>query len=97
MLSELLMQEAMMKDTLERAIEPNLNLKGYLQNAYVHPIFKDSMDDDTDDEEILSIDFETESAIVRTKRQSRKNTPLPSRNKASSLSLSDGIQSHLEP
>ncbi|WVY94100.1 hypothetical protein V8G54_033188 [Vigna mungo] len=91
------LQEAMMKDTLERAIEPNLNLKGYLQNAYVHPIFKDSMDDDTDDEEILSMDFDTESAIVRTKRQSRKNTPLPSRNKASSLSLSDGIQSHLEP
>jgi len=86
------MQEAMMKDTLERAIEPNLNLKGYLQNAYVHPIFKDSME-----EEIRSMDFETGSAIVPTKRQSRKNTPLPSRNNASSLSASDGIQSHLDP
>ncbi|ESW17944.1 hypothetical protein PHAVU_006G000300 [Phaseolus vulgaris] len=91
------LQEAMMKDTLERAIEPNLNLKGYLQNAYVHPIFKDSMEEETDEEEILGMEFETESAIVRTKRQSRKNTPLPSTNNASSLSFSDGTQTHLEP
>ncbi|CAL9128994.1 unnamed protein product [Musa textilis] len=34
-------QEAMMKDTLERAREPNLDLKAYLSNAYVHPVFKD--------------------------------------------------------
>ncbi|XP_020211354.1 calcium permeable stress-gated cation channel 1 [Cajanus cajan] len=82
------LQEAMMKDTLERATEPNLNLKGYLQNAYVHPVFKDSMDVDDDDEEILSMDLETESATVRTKRQSRRNTPLPSKNNdASSLSV----------
>ncbi|PPD93881.1 hypothetical protein GOBAR_DD09102 [Gossypium barbadense] len=31
------LQEAMMKDTLERAKEANLNLKGFLQNAYIHP------------------------------------------------------------
>ncbi|KAK7304689.1 hypothetical protein VNO77_42575 [Canavalia gladiata] len=72
------LQEAMMKDTLERAIEPNLNLKGYLQNAYVHPVFKDSMDDD-DEEEVFSMELETESVTVPTKRQSRRNTPLPSR------------------
>lgn len=87
-----------MKDTLERATEPNLNLKGYLQNAYVHPIFKDSMDDDDDEEDILSMDLETESVTVRTKRQSRRNTPLPSKNNdASSPSLSDGIGNHPEP
>ncbi|KAG4394616.1 hypothetical protein AAZX31_20G059600 [Glycine max] len=92
------LQEAMMKDTLERATEPNLNLKGYLQNAYVHPVFKDSMDDDDDEEDRLSIDLETESVTVRTKRQSRRNTPLPSKNNdASSPSLSDGIGNHPEP
>jgi calcium permeable stress-gated cation channel len=32
-------QEAMEKDNLERASEPNLNLKSYLANAYLHPIF----------------------------------------------------------
>ncbi|KAG4975528.1 hypothetical protein AAZX31_13G002500 [Glycine max] len=92
------LQEAMMKDTLERTTEPNLNLKGYLQNAYVHPVFKDSMDDDDDEEDILSMDLETESVTVRTKRQSRRNTPLPSKNNdASSPSLSDGIGNHPEP
>ncbi|XP_024981873.1 CSC1-like protein At4g02900 [Cynara cardunculus var. scolymus] len=32
--------DAMRKDTLERATEPQLNLKLYLQDAYVHPVFK---------------------------------------------------------
>ncbi|RDX91402.1 Calcium permeable stress-gated cation channel 1, partial [Mucuna pruriens] len=81
------LQEAMKKDTLERATEPNLNLKGYLQSAYVHPVFKDSMDDDDDDDdEVLGMELDIESAIVRTKRHSRMNTPLSSRNNdASSL------------
>ncbi|KAK1295336.1 hypothetical protein QJS10_CPA16g01368 [Acorus calamus] len=35
------LQDAMVKGTLERATEPSLNLKGYLQDAYVHPVFKD--------------------------------------------------------
>lgn len=30
----------MVKDTLERMREPNLNLKTFLQNAYAHPVFK---------------------------------------------------------
>ncbi|EEC67507.1 hypothetical protein OsI_34798 [Oryza sativa Indica Group] len=33
------LKEAMEKDNLERTSEPNLNLKSYLQNAYLHPIF----------------------------------------------------------
>ncbi|XP_027343759.1 calcium permeable stress-gated cation channel 1-like [Abrus precatorius] len=91
------LQEAMMKDTLERATEPNLNLKGYLQSAYVHPIFKDSMDDD-EEEEIFSMDLETESVTVPTKRQSRMNTPLPSRISGASFpSLPDDTQNHQEP
>lgn len=85
-----------MKDTLERATEPNLNLKGYLQNAYVHPVFKDSLDED-DEEDTFSHNWETESMTVATKRQSRRNTPLPSRisglsSPSPSLSLPDGIR-----
>lgn len=30
----------MAKDTRERNAEPNLNLKAYLANAYLHPIFQ---------------------------------------------------------
>jgi len=70
------LQEAMMKDTLERARDPNFNLKAYLQDAYIHPVFKGGDDDEDDD---LSKKLETESVLVPTKRQSRKNTPAPSK------------------
>lgn len=81
------LQEAMMKDTLERAREPNLDLRAYLLNTYVHPVFKDGEDDDSfsDDGE-----QECENVLVPTKRQSRKNTPVPSKyNGSSSPSLPD--------
>ncbi|CAK7351485.1 unnamed protein product [Dovyalis caffra] len=71
------LEEAMMKDTLERTREPNFNLKAYLQGAYVHPIFK--VDDDDDEDDNMRGKAETESVLVPTKRQSRKNTPVPSR------------------
>ncbi|KAI3456514.1 hypothetical protein Pfo_013177 [Paulownia fortunei] len=81
------LQEAMMKDTLERAREPNLNLKGYLQYAYVHPIFKDDEDDEDED-----LNGKDDSVIVPTKRQSRRNTPVPSKiSGASSPSLPDVV------
>ncbi|KAG6418996.1 hypothetical protein SASPL_121204 [Salvia splendens] len=81
------LQEAMMKDTLERAREPNLNLKGYLQHAYIHPVFKDE-EDDEDEGFNTKLD---DSVIVPTKRQqSRKNTPVPSKlSGGSSPSLPD--------
>lgn len=76
----------MKKDTLERAREPNLNLKAYLQNAYIHPIFK-AGEDDEDDESIEKLE---ETVLVPTKRQSRKNTPVPSKvSGGSSPSLPD--------
>lgn len=89
-------QEAMMKDTLERAREPNLNLKGYLQSAYAHPVFKESEDDD--DEAESNEAFETESVLVATKRQSRRNTPLPSKASApSSPSLLEVQKDNYQP
>ncbi|CAB4306119.1 unnamed protein product [Prunus armeniaca] len=89
------LQEAMMKDTLERAKEPNLNLKGYLQSAYVPPVFRDC----DDDEDIESIDKgENESVIVPTKRHSRRNTPVPSRmTGGSSPSLPDVVEDYAQP
>nr|CAB3500032.1 unnamed protein product [Digitaria exilis] len=33
------LEEAMEKDNMEHASEPNLNLKSFLANAYLHPIF----------------------------------------------------------
>ncbi|KAK6918835.1 CSC1/OSCA1-like, cytosolic domain [Dillenia turbinata] len=75
------LQEAMMKDTLERVREPNLNLKSYLQNAYIHPDFKAG---DEVENEVIS-EVEEECVTVPTKRQSRRNTPAPSLSSSSTL------------
>jgi hypothetical protein len=70
------LQEAMKKDTLERPREPGFDLKGYLMNAYIHPVFKG----DDDDENFSVADGpEAEQVLVATKRQSRRNTPVPSK------------------
>ncbi|XP_030972738.1 calcium permeable stress-gated cation channel 1-like isoform X2 [Quercus lobata] len=89
--------EAMMKDTLERAKEPNLNLKEYLQNAYEHPVFKAS--EDEEDDEINDDGWENESVIVPTKHQPRRiNTPVPSKiSGASSSSLPEAVQELPQP
>ncbi|XP_059302694.1 CSC1-like protein At4g02900 [Lycium ferocissimum] len=34
------LQDAVVKDTVERTTEPNFNLKEYLQDAYLHPVLK---------------------------------------------------------
>ncbi|XP_068664416.1 calcium permeable stress-gated cation channel 1-like [Aristolochia californica] len=88
------LQEAMMKDTLERAKEPNLNLKAYLQSAYLHPVFKGG--DDDSGYNAADEDFEQDNLLVPTKRQSRRNTPLPSKHSgsASPSSLPEVIQEH---
>ncbi|KAJ6819564.1 calcium permeable stress-gated cation channel 1-like [Iris pallida] len=88
------LQEAMMKDTLERAKEPNLDLKSYLSNAYIHPVFKSAEEDDNnsvcDDKE-----FENH-VLVPTKRQSRRNTPANSQRSRSPLpSLPDDSHEQL--
>ncbi|CAK7351483.1 unnamed protein product [Dovyalis caffra] len=70
------LEEAMMKDTLERSREPNFNVKAYLQSAYIHPVFKG---DDDDEDDYMRGKEETESVLVPTKRLSRKNTPVPSK------------------
>jgi lysine-specific demethylase 3 len=87
------LQEAMMKDTLEHAREPNLNLKGWLQNAYVHPVFKGGDDDDDDyNGDDASEKWDQDSVLVPTKRASRRNTPVPSKISAgSSPSMRDVI------
>ncbi|KAH9785963.1 CSC1-like protein [Citrus sinensis] len=59
------LQEAMVKDTLERATEPNLNLRTYLQDAYVHPVFKGIQEQNPPAVE----EEEDSSPLVATKRR----------------------------
>ncbi|KAK4279209.1 hypothetical protein QN277_016945 [Acacia crassicarpa] len=80
------LQEAMMKDTLEKARESNLNLKEFLQSAYIHPFFKGC--DDSDDDEMME-EWVQEPVVVQTKRQSRRNTPLASKQSCSLSSSGD--------
>lgn len=71
------LQEAMMKDTLERVREPNLNLKGYLREAYFHPIFK-AGDDESEMDEASEVEMVQKPELVPTKRHSRRHTPMSS-------------------
>ncbi|KAL8100838.1 CSC1-like protein At4g02900 isoform X1 [Apium graveolens] len=59
------LQDAVIKDTLERATEPDLNLQVYLEDAYIHPVFKGG------DYQRPVIDEESDPIIVATKRNSR--------------------------
>ncbi|KAK9055792.1 hypothetical protein SSX86_026877 [Deinandra increscens subsp. villosa] len=45
------LQDAMIKDTLERVTEPQLNLKDYLKDAYTHPVFRGGVVELTDIDE----------------------------------------------
>ncbi|KAL8142733.1 hypothetical protein V2J09_015765 [Rumex salicifolius] len=79
------LQEAMMKDTLERVKEPGLNMKDYLQNAYVHPVFKHGVHDDS---MVGPEEWEDGPELVPTRRHSKRNTtPLPSVRTDSSSAL----------
>ncbi|KAK9137168.1 hypothetical protein Sjap_007762 [Stephania japonica] len=64
------LQEAMVRDTLERATDPNFNLKSYLQDAFIHPVFNGGEIDKP-----LAFDEEENNPLVLTKRNSRRNTP----------------------
>ncbi|KAL4205454.1 hypothetical protein AMTRI_Chr01g114660 [Amborella trichopoda] len=78
------LQEAMMKDTLERATEPNLNLKVYLQDAYIHPVFKGG-----NGHHQPKPGFEEETnPLVPTKRHSQLSTPALSKHGSNSISSS---------
>lgn len=72
-----------MKDTLEKVREPNLNLTGVLQSAYVHPVFKGG--DDSDGEEVGEEERVNELALVPTKRQQTR--PATSKRSGSLTSL----------
>ncbi|GAB4829777.1 hypothetical protein Ancab_019432 [Ancistrocladus abbreviatus] len=73
------LQDAMVKDTLERATEPHLNLRAYLKDAYIHPVFKGG-----DIKMQVAIDMEEDTPLVPTKRTSQRNS------RATSAASSEG-------
>ncbi|KAI3809737.1 hypothetical protein L1987_19337 [Smallanthus sonchifolius] len=81
------LQETMMRDTLERAREPCLNVKDYLENAYVHPVFNNENTWDGSDDGVSDDEWPKEPALVATKRSSRTNTPARSQRSESTRTL----------
>ncbi|KAL5561636.1 hypothetical protein UlMin_031383, partial [Ulmus minor] len=69
------LQDAMVRDTLERAREPNLNLRAYLRDAYVHPVFKGG-----ELETPEAINEEESNPVVATKRKSHRSSQHGSEN-----------------
>ncbi|KAJ3700893.1 hypothetical protein LUZ61_004598 [Rhynchospora tenuis] len=65
------LQDAVVKDTLERATEPNLDLRAYLKEAYIHPVFYCEAQSFGSMEE----DVEEKNPLVPTKRTSRRGSP----------------------
>ncbi|XP_071905775.1 CSC1-like protein At3g21620 [Coffea arabica] len=88
------LQQAMMKDILDRTREPNVNLKDYLRSAYIHPVFKAGDDYENN---LVSEDEEQEPALVPTKRQSRRTTPFSSKYSGSSQSFPYEVDQNLQP
>ncbi|CAI9090095.1 OLC1v1024787C2 [Oldenlandia corymbosa var. corymbosa] len=78
------LQQAVMKDTLDHTRDPNVDLKDYLKNAYIHPVFRAADDIENN---LAAIDDWQEPALVPTKRQSRRNTPCSSLRSNSSKAL----------
>lgn len=73
------LQDAMIKDTLEKVREPDLNLKAFLEDAYIHPIFKGGEFDNP------ILDEESQPIIVATKRNSRMGSKHVSSENSSKL------------
>ncbi|KAJ4752638.1 ERD (early-responsive to dehydration stress) family protein [Rhynchospora pubera] len=65
------LQDAVVKDTLERATEPNLDLRAYLKDAYIHPVFYCEAQSFASMEE----DVEEKNPLVPTKRTSQRSSP----------------------
>jgi len=82
----------MVKDTLELARDPTLNLREYLKDAYVHPVFQKN-----DIYKVVAMDEEEKNPIVVTKRQSRMNTPGGSKLNSSSGGTNEGEFSRMLP
>ncbi|KAM7258874.1 hypothetical protein ACFE04_014615 [Oxalis oulophora] len=90
------LEEAMMKDTLEHTRDPHFNLKKYLKDAYIHPVFK-SNDVEHSEEELgeYRMSEEHDDNIVPTKRTSQRNTPAPSMISAGSSHSIPGVVNEL--
>ncbi|XP_034709375.1 CSC1-like protein At1g32090 isoform X1 [Vitis riparia] len=66
------LEEAMAKDTMERTTEPNLNIKAYLADAYLHPIFQSFKE-----EELVEVRVDKNQTHIPSPSESVVSSPSP--------------------
>ncbi|KAJ7528565.1 hypothetical protein O6H91_15G008300 [Diphasiastrum complanatum] len=68
------LQEAMTKDTIDKALQPDFGIKSFLQNAYTHPIFK-TEDDNEESRHLQS--SEDQPTLICTTRSTHAKKVVP--------------------
>lgn len=66
-------EEAMAKDRLDRTTEPEINLKAYLADAYLHPIFQSF-----EEEELVEVRVDKQQVCTASPITSELSSPSPS-------------------
>ncbi|GLT68159.1 hypothetical protein SLA2020_404170 [Shorea laevis] len=69
------LEEAMAKDLLEQTTEPDLNLKSYLADAYLHPIFRSF----EEEEELVQVRVDKHQTHTVSPSTSEPSSPSPAR------------------
>lgn len=69
------LEDAMAKDVLERTTEPSLNLKAYLADAYLHPIFHSFREE----EELTEVRVDKHQTNTVSHEESELSSPSPPR------------------
>ena len=64
----------MSKDLLEKSTEPDLNIKAYLADAYLHPIFQSF---EVEEEELVEVRVDKHQTYVATPPLSEPGSPSP--------------------
>ena len=63
----------MAKDTMEQTTEPDLNIKAYLADAYLHPIFQSF-----EEEELVEVRVDKSQTHIPGSSDSEVSSPSPS-------------------
>ncbi|KAK7309676.1 hypothetical protein RJT34_06596 [Clitoria ternatea] len=68
------LEEAMAKDLLEKSTEPELNIKAYLADAYLHPIFRSF---EVEEEELVEVRVDKHQTLAASSQISEPSSPSP--------------------
>lgn len=85
-------EEAMAKDLLDRTTEPEINLKAYLADAYLHPIFQSF-----EEEELVEVRVDKQQVHTASPVASELSSPSPSHHVDHPTSLPQNVYRPTSP